>query len=109
MAMIDLDGVEYCYKCRRPLLLVEVARDTEQPEKSTRVLVELAKLSGVDAIVALYTPGSGETDITQFRVKRVYPELDEQWTIMPPQRFASMLWDVHDLHQKTCNGSRSTP
>lgn len=94
--MIDLDGVEYCSRCRSALALVEAARDVGQPFKATTVMRALAARAGIPALVVLWTPVEG--DVAEFRVKRVHPTLDAEWTGMTPKRFAAVLLGLRERH-----------
>jgi hypothetical protein len=54
---IDLDGLEVCSRCREPLLLYEVSRDSEKP---TSIIRKLASKAGVPAVLVI-VPDAGET------------------------------------------------
>jgi hypothetical protein len=51
---IDLDFLEYCQRCRRPLALIEIARGHHGMVKPTTVLKALADLAGIAAYLVLY-------------------------------------------------------
>ena len=107
--MIDLDGLEYCQRCRMPLLLVEVARDVGQPAKHTIVMERLAQAANVQAIVVLYTQSECRCTrshidqgcshgIGSIRARRIYPEKDEHWCAMTSQALSGWIQWVHSSH-----------
>lgn len=51
---IDLDGMEVCSRCRRPLLLYEVTRD---PQKATTILSRLSQAADIPAVLMLLPDG----------------------------------------------------
>jgi hypothetical protein len=69
---IDIDFCEYCAFCKKPLALIELARDVGQPSKPTTVLENLSRLSGVPAYCILYT-GQDPDVIVAARIRRVQP------------------------------------
>lgn len=101
LSMIDVDGVywvEYEDGDRWPVALVEAARDMNRDRKPATVMTNLAKMAGISAIVALYTPATAPNpadnscpDIAMFRYRRVWPEGQEDWITCTPADFAEML------------------
>lgn len=89
LTYIDVDACEYCAVCRRPLLLIEVARDVGQRNKPASVLQALANLAGLPAIVALYSVSNDV--LTGFRVQRVAPAFSSEWVSMTPHQYAKGL------------------
>lgn len=83
LTMADLDSVlfvEFGCSNKLPLALVEVARDIGQ-DKASGVIHQLARMAGLPAFVALYSPASRANpaspawhDIEEFRVRRVWPK-----------------------------------
>lgn len=79
---IDLDFLEFCAFCKRPLALIELAQDVGQETKPTTVLQQLSQMSGVPAYCILYT-GEEPDVIIAARIRRVEPnptdfeEIDE--------------------------------
>jgi hypothetical protein len=106
LSMIDLDGtiwIEYGHSkgARAPVALIETARDVGQPYKPVTVLVELAKLSGLLALVVLYThsdrvnPADDRySDIARFRVKRAWPNPETVFSEYTPQQWAERLLQI---------------
>lgn len=83
---------------RYPLLLIESALDTGQQYKPASVIQQLARRANVPAYVVLYTPAQrpnvGDArfaDIERFRVKRLWPTLDTDWTTLTPGQWAERL------------------
>lgn len=115
--MIDVDGLDYCRRCRMPLLLVEAARDCGQ-EKPTFVLEKLAASANVPAICVLWTPTATwsaepphcacqrnrhtmpgcDHGIASFRVRRVYPE-PTGWREWKPEGLATWIDRIHANHE----------
>ncbi|VWD20207.1 hypothetical protein BLA18110_05366 [Burkholderia lata] len=103
LTMVDLDSVlftEYDNNGKIPLALVEVARDIGQ-DKPAGVMQHLARLAGVPAYVALYTPASTANpsnpnwaDITAFRVKRLWPCPEPGWRLLSPAQWARALVQI---------------
>lgn len=103
--MIDLDAVEYCHigGCYKPILFVETARYNGRP-KGVTVLRNVAAAANVKAICVLYTlsselceckPSSALAEcghgIESFRVRRVFPDEQQESTVLTPQQFAASL------------------
>ena len=70
LAAVDVDLMEVCSKCYRPLLLIEHAFDKGQTYKNCTAVMKLSRMSGVDAILILYSQ-----DMKQFRVRKLTPTL----------------------------------
>lgn|GEM_PF-2785984 len=124
--MIDIDGLEYCERCRAPLLLVEAARDAGQ-EKPTLVLEKLAEAAKIPAICLLWTPQPHwnplpphcecqrrrqrqpvpgcDHGIASFRWRKVWPERTE-WQICTPEQMARWINGVHQRHTETAHELR---
>ena len=104
LAMIDLDTipyVEYEDKTKKPLAVIETAIDIGQTFKTATVTSNLAKLAGLPCFVVLYKlsdkPNPADRscfDIEGFRIKRLYPERDNEWKYLTPQRYAEMLLKI---------------
>ena len=117
-AMIDVDGLDYCQRCRMPLLLVEAARDCGQ-QKPTIVLEKLAAAANVMAVCVLWTPSAAwsalpphcdcqrlrhsRTDcdhgIASFRARRVYPN-PSGWMPWTPAECAAWIDRIHQNHER---------
>jgi len=116
--MIDVDGLDYCQRCRMPLLLVEAARDCGQ-DKPTIVLEKLAASANVTAWCVLWTPaadwnpepphcecqrqrrvvpGCGH-GIESMRIRRVYPNKGSYQKVMPLD-VARWIDRVHENHER---------
>lgn len=115
VSMIDVDGLEYCRRCRMPLALIETALDYGQSFKATTALEGLAGAANIPAFCVLYTKSAEECDfdrrkrcqrsecthgITSFRVRRIKPNPTEfkAWT---PEAFRDFLVNMHDGHEIT--------
>lgn len=98
LTYIDLDAIEYCAKCREPLLLGELARDVGQAFKATRVLRRLAKRANRPAVLVFYRVGD-TGDIERFRVRMVYPDYEQHERTMDPAEYAAWLWSFREAHR----------
>lgn len=104
LSMIDLDGVLYCEfdaRTSEPLALIETAIDEGQSSKAATVTRRLAQRARVPAYVVLYRPSSlpnpanpAERDITQFRVRRLWPSPEGQWRTLDPKEWALALVQI---------------
>lgn len=124
--MIDIDGLDYCRRCRKPLLLVEAARDTGR-DKPTIVLETLARCADVQLICILWTPAvawqenpphcpcQAEQRITRgcshgvasMRARRVYPNPTD-FKVFQPAELAQWIDQIHlDHEQASCPLHRS--
>ena len=97
LTYIDVDGLEYCRRCRAPLALIELARDVGQGFKATPVIRQLATRSGVPAYLVFYKP-NGEQDIERFRVAQLWPIYTDT-IIMSPDKYASFLRSLRSRHE----------
>ena len=106
LSMIDLDAalyVEYDDQSREPLALIETARDVGQAWKSACVTKRLAQRAGVAAYVLLYrcsaAPNPADTscpDISQFRIKRLWPKPEHAWRNLSPNDWANALLRIRE-------------
>jgi hypothetical protein len=58
LKMRDLDCIEYCHRCDKPLALIEAACDVGQNRKWVKPMQELAKMAGLPAYVVFYQGNS---------------------------------------------------
>lgn len=104
LTMLDLDSVLFCeydHTGKIPLCLVECARDIGQETKPAGVILNLARMAGVAAYVCLYSRSddpnpSNENwpDISQFRIKRLWPHPEASWRVLSPQEWAAALVQI---------------
>lgn len=104
LAMIDLDAslyVEYNNGTKDPVALIETARDVGQRYKTATVTLKLAQRANLPCYVVLYTlsplPNPADPtwlDIVSFRVKRLYPNPENNWRILAPQEWAEALLKI---------------
>jgi hypothetical protein len=104
LAMIDLDAslyVEYDDGTKEPIALIETARDVGQRFKSATVTTKLAKLSGLPCYCVLYScsdaPNPADPawpDISEFRVKRLWPKPEHTWRTVKPGEWAGALLKI---------------
>lgn len=100
LAMIDIDCayVEYEHASKRPLVLIEIARDCNQSYKAATVLTSLAKAANLPAYAVLYSvsergnPADGRfADLEGFRVRRLHPRAETNWRRLTPKQWALAL------------------
>ena len=88
IAMIDVDSVECCKICYEPLAIIEVAMDKGQ-DKAYTLIKKIADKMQLPAFVVLYTVEQEE--ITQFRIKRVSPQVSKTYRVAAPELWLSWL------------------
>lgn len=95
LTVIDIDWVEYCRYCRKPLALIETARDIGQDTKSADVLSRVGDLAGLPVWVALYrdTPNG----IQAFRVRMVSPK-QTMWRAITAKQWFDILCELRTCH-----------
>lgn len=93
LSMIDVDAVEFCFRCSKPLALIEV-KDYHAQSLSMRVTLALADLAGIDAYLVLCWPTEAGDDIERFEVR----PRSGQTVEMSPSEYAEWLWSFRDAH-----------
>lgn len=101
LAMIDIDvpvWAEYDDGTKQPLALIETAQDIGQSMKPTTVTFNLAKMANLPCFVVLYSVSDNLNpaypkvmDISQFRVKQLWPLSNPEWDMVSPYRWARIL------------------
>jgi hypothetical protein len=94
LTMVDLDAVEYCARCRRPLAFVETARDVGQTFKPTTITQAVAAAHRAPALCVLYLLNP-RGQILQFRVRELP---SSTWRILTPSDYAAFLRRLRDRH-----------
>lgn len=110
LAMIDLDAslyVEYDNGTKDPLALIETAEDVGQLYKTATVTYKLAKKADIPCFVVLYEKSECKNpadknfyDISQFRVRRLYPKWEKEWRILLPEEWSKILLSLRDWSAK---------
>jgi len=100
IAMIDVDSVECCKTCYEPLAVIETAMDKGGQHKAYTLVKKIADKMQIPGFVVLYTV-NGE-QITQFRIKRVSPEVSKTYRIAEPDLWLSWLRSLQG-NCKSCN------
>jgi hypothetical protein len=93
IAMIDVDSVECCQVCYEPLAIIEVAMDKGQ-NKAYTLVKKIADKMQLPGFVVLYT--AEQDEITQFRIKRVSPQVSKTYRIAEPELWLSYLKSLQD-------------
>ena len=85
---IDLDCIEYCHRCWKPLALIELAQDVKQKKKPVIVTKTLAQMASIPAYLVFYI-GNGhkerEAYVHRLRVRRISPTRSEEIILTPGQ------------------------
>lgn len=100
LAVIDLDCVEYCYRCNTPLALIELARDIGQPNKSTTVTRKLAQMAKVPAYLVFYTSNHQSkraAAMLKLRVQGISPPTPE--VELSPLQYELFLISLRSRHK----------
>jgi hypothetical protein len=94
LAMIDLDAVEYCARCLRPLAFIETARDVGQTFKPTTITQAVAAAHRAPALCVLYhLTAAGQID--RFRVRELP---SGPWRTLAPHQYAAYLRGLRERH-----------
>jgi hypothetical protein len=94
LSMVDLDAVEYCARCLRPLAFIETARDVGQTFKPTTITQAVAAAHRAPALCVLYRlDAAGQID--RFRVRELP---SGPWRILAPHQYAAYLRRLRDRH-----------
>jgi len=101
LTYIDIDGCEYCRRCREPLALIETARDVGQDYKATTVLRRLAVRAGLPAYLVLYRLDG--TGVEGFRVQQLLSG-DVRYRSMTTEAFSDLLRSLRRAHH--CEAGR---
>lgn len=111
--MIDIDAwIEYRPGDKQAVALMETARDNGQDIKPASVIRNLASRVTpiMPAYLVLYTPSHRVNpawptvpDIAEFRVKRLWPTPENEWTTYEPLQWAQRLQNIREW------GSRKWP
>jgi len=98
---IDIDSVEYCHLCKKPLALVETAQDVGQAFKATTVLRNLAAKANLPAYLVFYRKDPAAGKIDRFRLRQVYPHFTP-WRMLTPDEYVAFLRSLRTGH--ACEG-----
>ena len=99
LAMVDIDQVEICKKCKKPLAVIETAYDTGQNFKSFIVTQLIAERLKVPGLVTLYQVDKTSNEIVNFRVKKIYPKESPGFYSVPPYLYVTWLKRLHTNHK----------
>jgi hypothetical protein len=93
---LDLDFIEYCDRCRQPLLLIELAYDNGR-SKPTQLLVRLANRAGLAGVLIYWRPTADGSDLASLRICQVAP-IATQLQRVTPDQYARGLWNMRVRH-----------
>lgn len=105
LAMLDIDSVDYCRRCRDVVAMVELAEGLHQTGKVAIVTQQAAQRLQVPAYIVLYEVDRNN-DITCFRVRQMAPRIG-QWVDLTPRAWAEHLVKLHRDH--ICLGREPAP
>lgn len=100
LTMIDIDAVEVCAHCRRPIALIETKHSAAQVIAAT-FTVALAQMAGIRAYLVRYRTDDTD-DIVGFRVQQLEPFCEDSvdWT---PQQYADFLVRLRSERHHNCS------
>ena len=101
IAMIDVDSVEVCKHCYKPLAFVELAKDTGQTFKAYTLTKKLALKFDVPGFVVFYKVDENN-EIIRFRVKRIARTVGMLHENVSPEKWFKYLKELQDNHLKEC-------
>lgn len=95
-SMIDIDGAEYCRRCKTVLALIELQFSKAHPKPAT-VVTSLAKQAGIRAY-SVSCWKDGDEDIAGFHWRMISPDLGPVITGSPEQ-YATFLVSLRSFHE----------
>ena len=101
IAMIDVDSVEVCKHCYKPLAFVELAKDTGQTFKAYTLTKKLALKFDVPGFVVFYKVDENN-EIIRFRVKRIARTVGMLHENVKPEKWLAYLQQLQQEHLKEC-------
>jgi len=101
IAMIDVDSVEVCKHCYKPLAFVELAKDTGQKFKAYTLTKKLALKFDVPGFVVFYKVDENN-EIIRFRVKRIARTVGMLHENVKPEKWLAYLQQLQQEHLKEC-------
>ena len=101
IAMIDVDSVEVCKHCYKPLAFVELAKDTGQTFKAYTLTKKLALKFDVPGFVVFYKVNENN-EIIRFRVKRIAKTVGMLHENVKPEKWLAYLQQLQQEHLKEC-------
>jgi hypothetical protein len=99
--MIDVDSVEVCPQCMQPLAFIELAKDVGQNFKAYTLTKKLADKFSVPGFVLFYRLNVKE-EITNFRVKRISPEVRMVKNSIKPDEWLEFILQLQSDHKSRC-------
>lgn len=101
IAMIDVDSVEVCKHCYKPLAFIELAKDTGQTFKAYTLTKKLALKFEVPGYVVFYKTDNND-EIVRFRVKRIAKTVGMLHENVKPEKWFKYLKELQEAHAKEC-------
>ena len=101
IAMIDVDSVEVCKHCYKPLAFIELAKDTGQTFKAYTLTKKLALKFDVPGFVVFYKVDENN-EIIRFRVKRIARTVGMLHENVKPEKWLAYLQQLQQEHLKEC-------
>tara|TARA_R100001443_G_scaffold14554_1_gene24450 strand:- start:3178 stop:3594 length:417 start_codon:yes stop_codon:yes gene_type:complete len=102
IAMIDVDSVEVCKHCYKPLAFIELAKDTGQKFKATTLIKKLALKFEVPGYLVFYKTDD-QDEIINFRIKRVARNEGMMHENVKPEKWLGYLQQLQKEHYKECD------
>lgn len=109
-AMVDIDALHFCDKCKTPLAVMELAQDVGQHKKSFLQTLHVARGMQIPGYVVLYKIDEN-TDIDSeimlgFRIMKIYPEISDFYEVSVDQ-YKAWMASLHDNCLRCTNGQDS--
>jgi len=101
IAMIDVDSVEVCKHCYKPLAFIELAKDTGQKFKAYTLIKKLALKFEVPGFLVFYKTDDKD-EIISFRIKRVARNVGMLHENVKPEKWLAYLQELQKEHYKEC-------
>jgi len=107
LAGIDIDFVEICKRCQKPIAFIELVRDTGFnrvgiTSKNDMVTSYVARYMGRPSFILFYVPNEDSTSILAVRVLQTRPERGSV-VGMTPEQWADYLRYIQNDHKLICS------
>lgn len=109
LRMVDIDAVEICAHCQKPLAVIETARNggrysiTTKPHQVTRYIARMLQVPG---FVLFYDADAGGSTLVTVAIRQIAPEKSNDIQNITPDEWAQKLAQLHTAHAETCERRR---
>lgn len=88
--MCDIDSLEYCSHCKRPLALIETCRGHANSRKENMPMMRLSSMAKIPAYIVVVEIVNDQPECFHVRKDGRLPQ-----KTLSPQQFAEFLWRIH--------------